>query len=229
MPMWNAASRNEWQMPLQWRGVEMGVNPFQLGFESRLLKFLPVSESDLELLFSWRTHPEISRYLYADPPTDMQQQKAWFQAMQQNSTDIYYLVLKRETSPVPVGYCQLSQLDWEAHCAESGVVVGNPQYWKSGIALKMALFLFKIAFSFLHVQSIFSSVHPDNRASCRYFEDIVGSQRIEGDHPYRKPTEVLFHSTPALFSQVEARFQSKGSHWSQLFQIEPILPRLEGP
>lgn len=52
----------------------------------------PIEESHLELIRTWRTSEQISKYMYTTPDITPEQQKQWFARIQNDSTSKYWLI-----------------------------------------------------------------------------------------------------------------------------------------
>lgn len=202
-------------------GRPLAFDPFRRGFSSALVRLAPVRACDLELMFSWRTDPVVRKYLSSAPPADLAQQRAWHARLQAERREICYVVSKAGSPPTPAGYCQLTRIDWKAGMAETGVVVGAPEFRNSGLGFVMIVSLLRVAFDHLGFRTLCSSAHLDNRASFGFFEKLLRAAPAPPDHPYRKPTEALFVSDRQTYLGFANRLRARGRKWSALLEIEP--------
>ncbi len=202
-------------------GKPLPFDPFQRCFSSSLARLAPVRECDLALLYSWRTDPVVRRHLSSPPPADMAQQRAWHARLQAERREICYLVSKPGPPPIPAGYCQLTHIDWNAGAAESGAVVGTREFRNGGLGFIIIASLLRVAFDHLGFKWIYSSAHPENRASFRFFEEFLRAVPAPADHPYRKPSEALFVSDRQTYLDFANRLRARGPKWGAMLEIEP--------
>ena len=75
-----------------------------------MIEFVPMKEKHQELVLSWRTNPDISRYLNTDIKGDISDQKIiWFNKVKKDKNSIYWLI---KYNGVLVGLNSLNNIDW---------------------------------------------------------------------------------------------------------------------
>ena len=74
-----------------------------------MIEFVPMKEKHQELVLSWRTNPDISRYLNTDIKGDISDQIIWFNKVKKDKNSIYWLI---KYNGVLVGLNSLNNIDW---------------------------------------------------------------------------------------------------------------------
>lgn len=52
----------------------------------------PLTQTDIELVRTWRNSPDVAQYMYTDEPITAEQQAAWFARVETDSTSRYWLI-----------------------------------------------------------------------------------------------------------------------------------------
>lgn len=88
--------------------------------ESTLGSVRPMNEGDLELVLSWRNHPEVRRYMYTQHEIALEEHSRWFARASQDPAR-HLLVFEIDT--LPLGFINIHQMasggiaDWGFYAA----------------------------------------------------------------------------------------------------------------
>jgi UDP-4-amino-4,6-dideoxy-N-acetyl-beta-L-altrosamine N-acetyltransferase len=118
-------------------------------------------EQDLDLVLTWRNHPEVRRYMLTQHEITVTEHRAWFDRSSKSKT---YASLVIEENGRPVGCVVFSDAlpnltsDWSFYVAP-----GNP----SGTGTRMCSAALDFAFNEIHVHKVAARVLDFNGASIR--------------------------------------------------------------
>lgn len=180
----------------------------------------PISDEDINQLYKWRTNSALNKYMFSPPPATFLQQIKWYKEYAGGGSEIYYMVYQKRHTQQPIGYCQLVKIDWINKTAESGLVIDPTRISSKMISIKSGMAMLKIAFEFLNLETVYSSVHHANSPSRHFFESLINSSVIEGEHPYRKKDEILYKTPKALYESVKSTLLGKNNkRWNDTLNM----------
>lgn len=199
----------------------MDINQFsRTSYESDTFYIRPISINDVELLYQWRTDANINRYLYSPPPKSLDEQISWYKRNQQCPEDMYYMVFHKRDLSLPLGYCQLVKIDKHEKAAETGLVIDNKRSSSGIINIELGMAMLAIAFNFLEVDQVYSSVNTENHPSRHFFESLINSQITDDPHPYRKRGEILYKTSRQQFTEkLIELLNKKSSRWRHALNL----------
>jgi len=196
----------------------MPLNP-QIPFWNRDLYFRPVEESDLELLYGWRSDPRVAKYLHSPPPGAMDDQRAWYARMRSENTSSCHLIYQQDDRATPFGLAQLLKIDWDAGTAESGFILAPDTARGMGLANLGGLSLYSFAFVALGMERIFFLYNERNVPAGRVVV-AVHSAPIEGEHAYRKGDEILLEMDRARYESMKAEVVASRPELAGAFEMD---------
>jgi RimJ/RimL family protein N-acetyltransferase len=82
----------------------------------------PIRDAHAELLLSWRTRPDITRFMFTDIEPDIVRQRAWLAASAARADFVHRLIALDDT---PVGYASITVTDPAARIGTVGVYVAD--------------------------------------------------------------------------------------------------------
>lgn len=89
------------------------------------ISLVPLRETDIELVRTWRNSPEVAQYMYTSEVVTTEQQAAWFARIGQDNTAVYWLI---EYNDQPIGLASLTGINrtlsscyWAFYLGDSGV------------------------------------------------------------------------------------------------------------
>ena len=137
-------------------------------FPERLIGYgvelLRLTEADLELVRYWRNHPSITRYMEYREHITQQMQQNWFIRIN-NDRNFYATV---EWCGQKVGLANLRDIDYQAHCAESGIFFWDEQCLNSLIPFRAHFALHDWGFDNLRLEYAKAHILRDNLRAIRF-------------------------------------------------------------
>ena len=118
-------------------------------------------DGDLEMVLSWRNHPEIRRYMYTQHEIALSEHAGWFERAAKNSSK-HLLIF--ETNTLAQGFIQFSQID-DGPIAEWGFYA-SPDSPK-GTGKRMGQMALQYAFARIGMHKICGQALAFNEASVR--------------------------------------------------------------
>ena len=127
----------------------------------------PLEARDLEVIRTWRNHPDIRRYMYTQHTIGREEHQRWFEHADADP-DKYLLIFERDG--VPTGFVNLSIVDQAARRAEWGFYLAPEAPKGSGTLLgKRAL---SYAFKDLNQNKLCGEALAANHRSIRFHERL---------------------------------------------------------
>lgn len=149
--------------------------------EAYQIVLVPVDETHLEQLRSWRNNRVIRAQMLNGHEITKDQQVKWFQRIQADSSEYHWMVRYRGES---IGSINLRCRDNEhlavADTLWAGLYIGHSAYRGNLLAFAPALALYDFCFSHLTVKFLRAIVKPNNQAALN-FNTRLGYKKI-GTH-----------------------------------------------
>jgi RimJ/RimL family protein N-acetyltransferase len=126
-----------------------------------------LADDDAPLLHAWRGDPAVRDGALGYPfPTSLDAMRAWIRSFEPKATpgDLCFAVRPEADAPL-IGYAQLRGIDWVAHCAEVGVVIGDRAWRGSGHGRAILRATADYAFDVLAMRRLWLRVAEDNAAA----------------------------------------------------------------
>jgi UDP-4-amino-4,6-dideoxy-N-acetyl-beta-L-altrosamine N-acetyltransferase len=123
-------------------------------------------ESDLEMLLSWRNHPEVRRYMLTQHKISADEHMKWFR---RTSVDPQRHLLIYQYKEIPLGFISLYQTP-ESALADWGFYLSPDSEKGTGNALGEAGLTY--AFEYLKLHKICGKVLSYNACSIRFHESL---------------------------------------------------------
>lgn len=125
------------------------------------LELKRVTENDLEHLMEWRARPDISKFLLSDIKPDMEKQRAWFKRLQQDKTQIRWIIW---CDGVPIGLNGITDIDYQNQKCETGpMFIAEIKYRSLELLMNIRCNLRDYIFYKLGLNKFYSYVMTDNR------------------------------------------------------------------
>jgi len=87
-----------------------------------MISFRKISENDLQLILSWRTDPEVTRYMSTDIEFDLEKQTNWFNEKVRICSPAKHWIISHNEKPV--GVLNLENYDEELQQTSWGFYIG---------------------------------------------------------------------------------------------------------
>lgn len=128
----------------------------------------PMTESDLEQVFSWRNSERVRKYMYTDHLISYAEHRAWFSGISKDPGSIH-LIFEFETRPV--GVVNITQIDTVNRRCHWGFYLGVDDLPK-GVGSAMGFCALQFMFSELSMRKITGEVLSFNASSLRFHERL---------------------------------------------------------
>ncbi|WP_019153822.1 UDP-4-amino-4,6-dideoxy-N-acetyl-beta-L-altrosamine N-acetyltransferase [Robertmurraya massiliosenegalensis] len=122
-----------------------------------MITFKKINETDLEQVLEWRTSEHVTKYMYTDIKRDLDNQKRWFEAISEDSTQYYWMIEYKGKS---IGLISLNNIDMQHKKATFGYYIGDLNF--AIIAGRIQPYLYNHAFFGLGLNKLYAEVMAGN-------------------------------------------------------------------
>jgi UDP-4-amino-4,6-dideoxy-N-acetyl-beta-L-altrosamine N-acetyltransferase len=151
------------------RGARARPAPSASPRDAAAVTLRPLSDADAELVVRWRALPEVHAQLFAQQPPSLQSHREWF-LRYAGSRDREEFVILLDARPV--GTVGLSNIDHAHGRAEYGILIGEPDARRRGVARRASRLILEHAFLSLGLGRVYLSAFADNLAAIRLYERV---------------------------------------------------------
>ncbi|MFF2178491.1 UDP-4-amino-4,6-dideoxy-N-acetyl-beta-L-altrosamine N-acetyltransferase [Lysinibacillus sp. NPDC058147] len=116
-----------------------------------------VQKKHLQKILDWRTKENITRVMYTDIPYSMENQKKWFEAINECQTSMYWVM---EYNGESIGLISLTSINWHNKRAYWNFYVGEEKY--ALLAGFIGLYMYNYAFKELGLKKLLGEVMDIN-------------------------------------------------------------------
>ncbi len=139
-----------------------------MNIEGKTVVLRAIEFDDLELLNQWANNPEIQYWLGGwHFPTNMEDQKKWFQTLNANSLHQRFAIETKELGLI--GTANLVDLNWKNKNAHHGMLLGDKEIRGKGYAVDAVMAIMKFAFEELGLERLDGSMIEYNEASLKMY------------------------------------------------------------
>lgn len=132
------------------------------------VKLRAIEERDLSILHEWTNNPEIQYWLGGwHFPTNLNDQKKWFESLSCNSVHQRYIVEDAELGAI--GTANLVDIDWKNKNAFHGMLLGDKDIRGKGLGYDTVMAVMRYAFEELGLQRLDGSIIEYNKPSYRLY------------------------------------------------------------
>lgn len=150
--------------------------PFLIG-ERLYLRLLEESDVGEEYL-GWLNDYEVTRYLEAGKfPSTPEDVRKYVEHYRNSKTDLIFAILDRETNQ-HIGNVSLNRINFIHRTADTGLLIGQKDFWGKGYAFEAWSLLIEYAFQRLGLRKIVAGAVADNIASIVTLEKL--GFKVEG-------------------------------------------------
>jgi len=149
-------------------------NNISIVAEDDLIYLRRVSKDDLDCYYRWYRDPEIQRFM-ANPNWDPNRSRDDYRHvflqkhLIQTGTSMT-LTICLSLDKTPVGLVSYFEIDRENGCCELGVIVGEKDHWRKGIASSAIRLATSYIFDTAGLTAIYCNILEENRPSISLFE-----------------------------------------------------------
>lgn len=120
-----------------------------------------IEESDLPLIASWRSNPEVYEYFYEFLPISIRQQKNWYEKQLSDASEINLVVAKNDKEPI--GTVSIYHIDRRNRKAEWGrLIIGDPNERAGGVGGEIEALVLEYCFEHLNLHKLYCEVLVEN-------------------------------------------------------------------
>lgn len=123
-----------------------------------MIKFIKLKEEHLEKVMSWRVKPEVSSNLNTDVEYNMEEQRRWFNRIDQDDTCRYWMIAYQD---VLIGVMNLAAIDRKNLRCSAGYYIGELEYRQLGAMITP--YLYNYVFRKMKFKKIYGEVFVDNK------------------------------------------------------------------
>jgi len=134
-----------------------------------------ITADKLEKIMNWRTSKEVSPYMYTDPKLTIEDQKNWFENINNNSTVRYWIIVVDE---IDVGVLYLYDIDVKNKRCFWGYYIGDSSAQGKGVARQLECNIYDYVFYDVGLNKLCCEVLTFNEKVIKIHEKF-GSE-IEG-------------------------------------------------
>lgn len=134
----------------------------------------PLTQEWIEQVRVWRNDPNIAQHMLDQREITPEQQQAWFDGLQGDSSRQYWLAWFKEE---PIGVVSLLAIDTENRTAEPGMYIYPERYKQNIVPYCVGFALNDYAFEELGLTLLYGKVFADNGHSIRFHES-QGYQQV---------------------------------------------------
>lgn len=123
-----------------------------------IIFFRILCESDLELVLKWRTSPHVTKFMYTDIESNIENQKKWFNKIKDDKTQKHWIIQFKEEK---IGLISLSKIDTLNQHATSGFYIGDMKY--AMLASRVLPYFLNYVFFDLELNKLYIEVMSNNK------------------------------------------------------------------
>ena len=152
--------------------------------EGERLRLVPTMERHLDACVRWLNDPAITRYLGGQFAMNDADEKEWYARASSDRGAVYWSI---EVGDTHVGQTGIEDLNWIARTGVTGIVIGEPEFWRKGIATAVMRRRAAYAFDDLNLVALFTQIFLPNEPSRR--AAVKAGYREYGRRPYARYQE----------------------------------------
>ena len=132
----------------------------------RKLVLRPFEPLDIgEEYLRWLNDPEVTRYLgVGKEPVTMESVRQYVERFQNSTTDLLFAIIDRQTNR-HIGNVTLNHIHRVHGTADTGMMIGNKEFWGKGYAFEAWVLLMDYAFSQLGLRKIIAGAVAGHQGS----------------------------------------------------------------
>lgn len=128
----------------------------------------PVVPTDFARMVTWSQDSEVTRYLDAGYPADIEECPGWLQEAQSSRHTQLFAVVTRDDGLI--GDIELDHITWRSGDAELRIRIGERHLWDRGYGTDAVLTLLEHAFRHMSLSRVYLRVFAANARAIRCYE-----------------------------------------------------------
>ena len=139
-------------------------------YEKYGIKFHELREDHLELLRTWRTHPDIQRFMVFQEEISHEEQRRWFASViEAGELECYTMIEFRGDI---VGMTQLRKIDYPNRHAEGGIIIFRPEHQSGLIPYRAAIGGMDSDFLHRGLETMYATIRKTNSRARRFAKSL---------------------------------------------------------
>jgi diamine N-acetyltransferase len=130
------------------------------------LRIAAIKAKDLEFLRRVRNDPRINEFLFNNANISKQEQRDWYKRYLKDDSTLIFVA----HDAVPVGYCQVTNIDNKNHSCELGFCIA-PEFQGKRYGKALVMKTVKYTKSKLHMHRVYVEVLADNFRALRLYKE----------------------------------------------------------
>jgi RimJ/RimL family protein N-acetyltransferase len=134
----------------------------------------PIKESDFDSFFKWHSDIEIRFQTAMHPfPITERMEKEWFEKVINDiSNKKVIFIVEEDSSKLPIGYFQLTDINYLNRNSMLGIVIGEKEWQRKGLGKEIMELGLEYGFKFLGLQKISLLVLEQNPIAVKLYESL---------------------------------------------------------
>jgi RimJ/RimL family protein N-acetyltransferase len=140
--------------------------------EGNQVNLLPINFDHIDLYIKWENNPGIRRYSRNVIPNTKEEYKKYLKSLQKKNPDLIPFEIYHKKDHIPIGICELSDINWINQTSFLGIIIGEPTYWGKNYCVEVIELLVIYAFEELNLEKLKYGAFSPNIASIRCAEKV---------------------------------------------------------
>lgn len=132
--------------------------------DGALLRLVPSNHAHLSNYVRWLNDADITRYLGSRFGLTEAMEQKWFDGVVNDRGRVHWAI---ELDGHHIGATGIEDIDWLARTGLTGIMIGERDYWRKGIASMVMVRRAQYAFDELNLQALYTEIFVDNEGSLR--------------------------------------------------------------
>jgi RimJ/RimL family protein N-acetyltransferase len=140
--------------------------------EGERIRLRAIERSDLAQFVRWLNDSDVRAGLDIFLPFSLDEEERWYERMLETPADEHPLAIEARDGDAwrSIGDCGFHSIDWRSRSAETGIVIGDKNYWNQGYGTDAMQLLLKHGFDTLNLNRIYLRVFSNNARAIRCYE-----------------------------------------------------------
>ena len=134
------------------------------------IDLVPIDFAHLDLYTKWENYPKVRKLSRNILPRTKEEYKKYLESLQKDLPDELTFEIFLKTEKLPIGICELSEIDWINQVSFVGILIGEIAYWGQNFCTETIKLLCKYAFEELNLHKLKYVAFSSNMASLRCAE-----------------------------------------------------------
>jgi len=132
-----------------------------------------VRKNDIENFLNWCNDPEITQYMYLFLPVSETAEERWIEdAGKDEKGAIFVIETVNRKKRIPIGICELKNINWKDRNAEIGIIIGKKNYWNKGLGTEILTLVIEYGFSQLNLHRLWVAIFENNSKRIPLFQKL---------------------------------------------------------